>query len=217
MRGRGIACACLLTLLVGCVDSVWAESNYDALCTEQALVQEDTSAWIEIPETEFCLPVMQRLGDDGFYADHGADGTESETGALYTQSTYNNSDFSDPVTIIYGSSSQEGAPFRNLQEMYSGKFDECGKILLHLPTETLEYEVFAAVPYSSAHILYYYDFDTESRFEEFFDGVYSLRKLGMHLDEGRKPVYGNQILILSTGLRGDRMQRYLVMAKLATD
>lgn len=37
----------------------------------------------------------------------------------------------------------------------------------------------------------------------------------MHLDEDNRPVAGkDRVLILSTGLRGDPLQRYLVMAKL---
>lgn len=214
MRRYMVWCVCLMAWLIGCAGTALAEDRYTTLCAERSVNQEDTVAWIEIPAAEFCWPVMQHDEDDSFYASHDESGMEAEYGVLYTQAAYNAADFSDPVTVIYGSSKAEGAPFRDLQELYSGRFDECRSILLHLPEETREYEVFAAVPYSSIHILHYYDFDVARRFEAFFDGVYSTRRLGMHLDEENRPEFGDSVVILSTGLRGDTMQRYLVMAKL---
>lgn len=217
MRKYKVWCVCLLAWIICCAGGALAESKFDALCAQSTVNQADVAAWIEIPDADFCQPVMQHDEDDSFYASHSADGAASDYGDLYTQVTYNAADFSDPVTIIYGSSQSEGAPLRDLQELYSGSFDECNSILLHLPEETLEYEVFAAVPYSSIHILHYYDFRVEHRYKGFFDGVYSTRLLGMHLVEEERPEFGESVLILSTGLRGDRMQRYLVMAKLVNE
>ena len=134
-------------------------------------------------------------------------------GTLYTQAAYNADDFSDPVTVVYGGSGQEESPLRNLQQIYSGSFDACRTIYLHLPEGTEEYTVFAAVPYSSIHILHYYNFRSEQRFVSFFENVYQTRKLGMHLDSVLKPEPGETVLILSTSHRGDSEQRYLVMAK----
>lgn len=204
---------CLIAWMLGCAATASAQSDYDALCAGTEVNGEHVIAWLEIVSADFRQPVMRNAADDGFYASHDASGRESELGALYVQAAYNAGDFSDPVTIIYGSSRTPGAPLRDLQELYSGRFDECRQILLHLPEETLEYEVFAAIPYSSIHILYYYDFTSARRYNNFFDAVYSTRALGMHLAEGGQPEFGDQVLILSTGLRGDPMQRYLVMAK----
>ncbi len=212
---------CLLVWIVGSLSWGLAESeqrtSYDALCDEASLDRDNIAAWIEIVNEEFCLPIMQHPRDDSYYSTHDVDGEESVWGALYTQAAYNSKDFSDPVTIVYGSSKLTGAPFRDLQELYSGQFEDCRKILLHLPEETRQYEVFAAVPYSSIHILHYYNFASEQRFESFFNAVYSTRLLGMHLVEDSRPEFGDKVLILSTGLRGDNMQRYLVMAKLVAD
>lgn len=213
MRRYTAWCVCLIAWLLSCAGGM-AECSYDMLCSEYEVNQTDTVAWLEIPGAKFCQPVMQCEENDGIYESHDARGAEAKYGVLFTQVSYNASDFSDPVTVIYGSSKAEGAPFRKLQEMYSGRFEMCQSILLHLPEKTLEYEVFAALPYSSIHILHYYDFDLERRFEAFFDGVYATRLLGMHLDKENRPEFGDRVVILSTGLRGDTMQRYLVMAKL---
>ena len=212
MRRRyRIWCVCLLAWLIG--SAAVAESRFDALCRENPVTQAHVAAWIEIPGAAFLEPVMQHNEDDAFYASHNPSGAEYSYGSLYTQAAYNSFDFSDPVSVIYASSKQEGAPFRDLQETFSGKFDECREILLHLPSGTIQYEVFAAIPYSSVHILHYYNFSVERRYDTFFDGVYATRRLGMHLVEEDKPEFGDGVLILSTGIRGDNMQRYLVMAK----
>lgn len=216
MKLKKVWCICLLAWSVWLLSAAQAETTYDALCAKANLDPANVSAWIEIDGASISQPVMQHPDDDAYYSSHDPHGNEIEGGALYTQASYNNKEFSDPVTIIYGSSTKEGMVLRNLQEIYSGKFDACREIKLHLPTETLEYKVFAAVPYAATHILHYYDFNTERRFTSFFDSVFGQRVLGMHLIKEDRPEFGDRVLILSTGMRGDKLQRYLVMAKLVT-
>lgn len=214
MRSRSgwlLLLAVLICLVCSCAA---AESTYQSLCKQAGLSSPDVIAWIEIPGAGIKEPVMRHPTDDAYYGKHRADGTETAYGAVYVQARYNAADFTDPVTLIYGSSAVEAAPFRMLQEKFSGSFGECRRVLLHLPEETLEYYVFAAIPHSSIHILHYYDFSSARRYRTFFDGVYSTRALGMHLDEDSRPEPGkDHVVILSTALRGDPLQRYLVMAR----
>lgn len=207
-----IVLTCLMLSIV-CVSAA-EEQTYQTLCRQRGLQSENVIAWIEIPGAEITEPVMRHPEDDTYYARHSANGREAAYGALYVQAHYNAADFSDPVTLIYGSSALEEAPFRMLQQMYSGSFEECRRICLHTPDGSREYIVFAAIPHSSIHILHYYDFRVARRFNSFFDSVFSTRALAMHLDEDNRPVFGqDRVVILSTGLRGDSLQRYLVMAK----
>lgn len=213
-KAGGVCLAILLCLACGCAA---AESSYQSLCAQAGLENPDVIAWLEIPGASICEPVLRHPEDDAYYAKHSADGTEKVYGSLYVQATYNAGDFSDPVTLVYGSSATETAPFGMLQELYSGSFEQCRVLYLHTAEGTREYVVFAAIPYSSIHILHYYDFHNARRYNSFFDGVFSTRALAMHLDESNRPEPGtDQVLILSTGLRGDSLQRYLVMAKLVT-
>lgn len=210
MRKIILLCALLLVCLV---HAAAAQSVYDAYCSEQGIDPAQLSAVIEIPGADMLLPIMQHPTDNNFYATHDALGNENEVGVLYTQVAYSAKDFSDPVIVVYGGSGKENSPLRNLQQIYSGSFEACRTIYLHLPEGTEEYTVFAAVPYSSIHILHYYNFRSEQRYTSFFNSVYETRKLGMHLDSVLKPVAGEKVLILSTSHRGDSEQRYLVMAK----
>jgi len=208
----------LILLLILCAGSASAQSRYDALCEQQALKSTKLIAWLEIPGASFLQPVMRHPLDDAYYAKHAPDDRPDANGALYVQAKYNADDFSDPVTLIYGGSAAEEAPFANLQQLYSGSHSgNCRTLYLHTKEETQEYFVFAALPYSSIHILHYYDFSNQRRFNGFFNSVFSTRVLSMHLDEKSRPWAGqDQVLILSTGLRGDSLQRYLVMAKRIT-
>lgn len=192
----------------------FAETNYHTLCLQHNLRNADVIAWLEIPGASICEPVMRHPEDDAYYAKRAADGTENTIGSLYVQQKYNAADFSDPVTLIYGSSAAEAAPFGKLQELFSGSFENCRQLYMHLPDETREYVVFAALPYSSLHILHYYDFRAERRYNAFFDSVFSTRVLSMHLDEDNRPEpEKDRVVILSTALRGDSLQRYVVMAR----
>lgn len=217
MRRTCIWITCLLVCLMGALGCAAAESTYQSLCEDAGLNSTDVIGWLEIPGIQISMPVMRHPEDGAYYAKHDAAGREAVYGALYVQAQYNAADFSDPVTLVYGSSAGVSAPFGWLQEVFSGSFEQCRTLFIHTPAGTKEYVTFAAVPYASIHILHYYNFRNESRFKSFFQDVYSTRVLGMHLDENNRPVYGKEpVVILSTGLRGDTLQRYLVMAKLVT-
>lgn len=214
MRSKGwIALAvCLVLWTISAV--TLAESTYQELCRQNGYKNPDIIAWLEVPGAAICEPVMRHPTDDSYYSAKAPDGKENRNGALYVQAKYNAGDFSDPVTMIYGNSTSETAPFYELQELYSGSFDACRTVYLHTPEATQEYEVFASVPHSSIHILHYYDFHSARRYKSFFDSIFSTRALGMHLMEEDRPQGGkDRVIILSTGLRGDPLQRYLVMAK----
>ena len=209
--GALVLLICILLCLSGAAS---AQDAFQTLCQQHGLQSSQIIAWLEISGAGISEPVMRHPSDDVYYASHAPDGTASAVGALFVQARYNAGDLSDPVTIIYGSSAVEDSPLRNLQEKYSGSFDQCRTLYLHTPAGTQEYLTFAALPYSSLHILHYYDFRIAKRYTGFFDNVFSTRALGMHLDEDNRPMAGtDQVIILSTALRGDSLQRYLIMAK----
>ncbi|MCD8326346.1 MAG: class B sortase, partial [Lachnospiraceae bacterium] len=132
-------------------------------------ISEDVYAWIDIPGTDISYPIVQHPTDDEYYLKKAIDGTYDSNGSIFSQATYNSTDMTDPVTVFYGHNMKSGAMFGYLEETYSDaeKFAEYNEIIIYLPEEELHYQVFAAVPYSSSHILYYYDMSNENRFESF--------------------------------------------------
>ena len=61
----------------------------------------DVYAWINIPGTAIDYPILQRENDNTYYLDHTIDHEEKTEGAIFTEN-YNNTDFEDPNTVIYG-------------------------------------------------------------------------------------------------------------------
>ena len=177
----------------------------------------DICAWLYIPDTDISYPVLQHETDDTFYLDHDSLRNESVSGSLFLDS-YNTASFDDPVMVVYGHHMKSGAYFGELQSYYDTEesFTEHSLIELYLPEEEREYEVFAAVPYDSIHLLYTYDFSDVAQFYVFFDRVYELRAFQACTVKEKYPAYGEKILILSTCLEGDNNRRFLVMAKEVT-
>ena len=179
-------------------------------------INPDIYGWLEIDGTMITYPIVQSPDDDTFYLDHNSDGNYSANGAIFSESKYNSGDLSDPVTILYGHHMQSGAMFGTLQQYYSdaGLFARDVPIRIYTPDAILEYGVFAALPYSSDHILYYNDFSDPQVFKTFFESVFNTRELGANFNEAYAPQAGDKVLILSTCLIGNNTRRFLVMATL---
>ncbi len=175
----------------------------------------DIYAWLYIPDTEVNYPILQRAGDDGFYLKHNSEGRSSEAGAIFTEETYTKKDFSDPVTLVYGHYMRSGTMFGSLQTIYSTQegMETHRDVVVYLPERELHYEVFAAVPHDMRHILYYNDFTDSEVFQAFLEQVLSVRSINAIIDKSVEVTAEDQLLILSTCLRGDPHQRYLVLAK----
>ncbi len=172
-------------------------------------------AWLYIPDTKVNYPILQREGDDAFYLKHDSEGRYSKAGAVFTESAYTRKDFSDPVTLVYGHDTRAGDMFGSLQTTYSTRegMEAHRDITVYLPEQELHYEVFAAVPHDMLHILYYNDFTDPEVLEAFLEQVLSVRSINACIDHSVEVTAQDRLLILSTCLRGDSQQRYLVLAK----
>lgn len=177
-------------------------------------VNPDIYAWIDIPDTVISYPLLQRKGEDRYYLNHNSDGNYSIEGALFTESYYNRTRFNDPMTVVYGHFMSDGSLFGSLQRYYSDKdfFAKHNIVRIYLEDEMHEYKIFAAVPYSNAHLLCYYNFASPRVFDAFFDDVFSVRDVSATFDKDAAPECGQKILTLSTCLWGNNRQRFLVFA-----
>jgi len=178
-------------------------------------MNSDIYAWLYIPGTAINYPILQRHNNDSYYLQHSSEGRSSKRGALFTEETYTSKDFTDPVTVVYGHRSSSGAMFGTLQSTYSTKdgFEAYRDIIIYLPEQELHYEIFAAVPHDMRHILYYNDFSDPEVFQAFLEQVFSVRSINANIDRSVEVTAEDQLLILSTCLRGDSDQRFLVLAR----
>lgn len=176
-------------------------------------INKDIYAWIRIPGTPIDYPILNRKGDNGYYLKRNYYRYADTRGSIFTED-YNNRDFNDPVTLIYGHNMSSGSMFGSIQKTYTKKsFMQSHKELqIILPDKTYTYEIFAAVPYSNIHLMYYYDFTNTYVFTEVMNDILSVRAMNAVVDKTVKVTPDDHIVILSTCLSGNGNQRYLLLA-----
>ena len=189
--------------------------DFDAL---QA-INPEIYAWIYIPGTDINYPVLQSTTDDEWYLTHNADGETDSAGAIFSQASYNGTDFTDPVTVLYGHRRGDGTMFSQLQALYSADdgLETYSEIIIYLPDRELHYTPFAAVPYDSRHILYTYNFDNASMFTAFLSTISSVTESTAQFRAHTTISTDDNLLILSTCLYGNAQRRYLILAKEESD
>ncbi len=175
-------------------------------------INGDIYAWIDMPGTVINYAVVQSEDENEFYSDHSVDGSYYSGGSIFSQ-RYNKRDFTDPVTVLYGHNRKNGTMFAALNDFADPTFFEKHKtVYIYIEGMVYEYTVFAAYPHSSEHLLLNHDFTDEEEFTEYFgslkDGV------NTNYDRDMFPLFGDKVLTLSTCYKENRMQRYLVQAKL---
>ena len=172
----------------------------------------DIYAWLDIPNTDISYPVLQSAKDDNYYLYRNEKKKRDYDGALFTEHMFNSNDMSDKVTVVYGHHMRNGRMFGNLEEYYVDRFDELRDIIVYTPTAEKHYKVFAAIPYSNRHILYYFDcFREPASMQEFLDDIYSTRAIGANIDKDMPIDDDDKLLVLSTCLTGNRTNRFLVI------
>ena len=182
-------------------------------------VNDDIYAWLHIEGMYVDFPVCQSPNDDTFYLTYNSDGDYSAAGAIYSEHEFNSKDFDDPVTILYGHHMGSRVMFGDLQEDISDEtfWATNPVITIYMPDRELRYQVFAAVPYSDMHILYYHDFSDPDVYEAFFDEVFNTYSDAARFHPEFAPEYDDKVLMLATCLIGNHSRRFVVMCKLVYD
>lgn len=173
----------------------------------------DIYAWLYIPGAGVNEPLLRREDDSTYYAEHNSLGGADSVGALFTDAKYSAKDFSGPATVIYGKNNWEGRLFDGLQAAYSSDsgLRENSEMIVYLPEEELHYTAFAAAPFRSYDITYYFHFNVPGRFQTFLDLIRSVRTVDSHWNDEAEAAIGDQLLILSVPRSGNTS--YLVLAK----
>lgn len=176
----------------------------------------DIYAWINIPGTAVDYPILRREGDNAYYLNHTAEEKKSIYGSIYTED-YNDTDFADFNTLIYGHNMKNGTMFGTLKK-YRDKtfFEENRYINLYMPGRIMKYQIFAAYVSDDRHILLSYDFSDENICAEYIDAVFSVRKMNANIDNDLTVTKDDRIITLST-CTSNESERYLVQGVLIYD
>jgi len=201
-------------------ESADADGSYDNPIDYESLrkVNDDIYAWLYIPGTEINYPILQSdASNDDYYLDHNVYGNKDANGSIFSESLYNDTDFGDFATILYGHRMRSGKMFGKLQKLYSGEssIKQHREIIVYTQEEELHYKVFAAMSFSSYHILDYYNgFGTQEDIDKFVEDLNNHHSMSSYFEEDTGLSLDDRILILSTCLSNNREQRFLVLAKL---
>ncbi len=175
----------------------------------------DIIGWFYMTNPYISQPILRSPVDDSYYLSHNAEKEYDRSGALYVESNYNTTTLDDLVTVIYGHRMSSGAMFGSLQSALSDVDLTSNPqfIVIYTPKNVYIYQICATIPRDKTHILYYNDFNNESVYTSFINNVYSSTASETDLVDSIRPQYGDKLIILSTCLRRDRTQRFLVIAK----
>lgn len=181
-------------------------------------INPELYAWIQVPGTRIDYPVAQHVGEDQtYYLKHNMYGEPEFAGCIYTE-TYNNTDFTDKNTVLYGHNMKNGSMFQNLH-LFSdeGFFDNHKDIFIYLPDRILRYEIFAAYESDDRHILTSYDFSNPEFFAEYIWLIQSSRRMNVRIREELQIGTEDKIITLSTCVGGKPESRFLVQAVLSEE
>jgi sortase B len=183
------------------------------------LENQDIYAWIYIPNTEVNLPVLQHSNDDNYYLTHNRNNRVSVEGALYSQS-HNSTDFSDPVTLIYGHNIINNGMFATLHYFENTDFFATNDTFyIYTPGHIFTYRIISAYLYDDRHIMNSFDFSNPQTRENYFSFVQSPDALIANTRADMELSIDDKIVQLSTCLSDSAYSssRYLVNGVLVDD
>ncbi len=190
--------------------------DFDALTAEN----DEIYAWIKIDDTEVDYPIAQSKTDDEFYLKHSAATREYlSSGAIYTE-VCNATDFSDPITVIYGHNGYGTTMFTTLHNFEDEEFfNEHEYYTIYLDGRKLTYQIISAFQYDDRHIMNTFDF---SSIETLLSFQITLQHPNSEVENVREnldvPINeDSNIVILSTCTSNNKSVRYLISSVLVKD
>ena len=176
----------------------------------------DIYAWINIPGTSVDYPILRREDDNSYYLNHTVDKKKSVYGSIYTED-YNDMDFADFNTVVYGHNMKNGSMFGTLKKYRDKTFFEQNQYInVYMPGRIMKYQIFAAYVWDNRHILLNLDFDNEAIREAYIDMIFSTRKMNANINSDLTVTKDDRIITLST-CTGNDEERYLVQGVLIYD
>jgi sortase B len=183
------------------------------------LENQDIYGWIHIPNTEVNHPILRHLKDDNYYLTHNRNNQISAEGALYSQSI-NSTDFSDPVTLIYGHNMINNGMFATLHYFENTEFfaaNDC--FYIYTPGHILTYRIISAYLYDDRHIMNSFDFSNPQTLQNYLSFVQNPDALIANTRAGTELSNDDKIVQLSTCMSDPAYSssRYLVSGALVDD
>jgi sortase B len=171
---------------------------------------EDIYAWLEIPGTVIDYPILQHPTDLEYYLNYTVQRVEGLPGSIYTE-YFNNKDFKDFNTVVYGHNMRNGTMFKGLHKYAESSFlQENPYVNIYLPDRTLTYQIFATGEWDDFHILERFGFfATESDKQAFLTELEAIWQ-----NHDLEVTTASQIITLATCMGNQPENRWIVVAVL---
>ncbi len=183
-------------------------------------INPELYAWVQVDDTNINYPIAQREGDDGFYLHHDMYGDPVFAGCLYTEDA-NSTDWTDPMTIVYGHNMRNESMFHDLHKFESQEFFDSHPYFYIYTEDTIRvYEIYAAFVYDDRRTLDYYDFSDPEVFRSYIDGVKTATLDGWQggiIRDEVEVTTDSKIVTLQTCVGSGGSQRYLVQGVLISE
>lgn len=177
-------------------------------------------AWIKIDDTDVDYPIVQSGSDDDFYLRHSAfDKKYLSSGAIYTQGV-NRTDFTDPITVVYGHNGYKETMFTTLHKFEDSDFFNSHEYFyIYMPQHKLTYQIISAFKYDDRHIMNSFNFYDENDLANFQAEITNpssaLKNVRTNLDTTIDK--DSKIVVLSTCITNQKSNRFLVCGVLVKD
>ena len=175
-------------------------------------INEDIVGWVEVEGTDISYAVL--YDEDQYYLEHDYKGNYSFSGSIFMQQ-YNEDDFSDFNTVLYGHNMGSGTMFAQLHRFEKSEFfDEHDTIIIYTPNARLTYRIFAAYRTDNQNQMVVFQYDTETHREEYLARIFT--HTYSNFDDDVTVTPDDRIITLSTCI-GNPNYRYLVQGVLIAD
>ena len=181
-------------------------------------INPEIYAWIQVPDTKINYPILQHEGEDqGYYLTRDLYGKSNQAGSIYTED-YNNKDFQDYHTVLYGHNMKNGSMFHNVRYFADREFfEEHRELYVYMPEKILKYEIIACYEYDDRHLLGMFDYDDMEAYGEYLEEIMNPRSMYAMIREGWELDTDDKLLTLSTCIANKPNNRRLLQAVLVEE
>lgn len=180
---------------------------------------KDIFSWIRIDNTNIDYPVFYPGNkSNDYYLRRNIDKNYDRQGVIFIEN-YNKTDWSDPVTLVYGHNIWTmGTMFYELKKFREKDFfDENRYINIYAKGRALQYEVYSAFEYDDRHIMKSFDFSDKRVFKGFIDYTLNPKTETKNVRKNTSVTTDDKIIVLSTCIKNKKDKRYLVVGVLRKD
>ena len=173
----------------------------------------DIFSWIKIDNTNIDYPILYPNDkSNDYYVRKNIKGEYDSQGVIWIEN-YNDPDWSDPVTVVYGHNIwTKGTRFYQLKKFRDENFFEKNRFIqIYAEGRELKYEIYSAFEYDDRHIMLSYNFLDDKVYQEFIDYTLNPLSLSKNVRKNTVVTTNDKLIVLSTCIKGKENMRYLVV------